>query len=160
MKDEAQHWVWAFGDISGLRWVLDQRVMAFTTAASAHLRGMAKGDRAVLYVTRGAYHNPTKDASKLAGLVTVLDTPMLGAPVVIGGREFPWSVPILADLVLPERQGPEVLPLVSRLSFVGNRSAWGQYFRTSPKRISLSDFEVLAAAIARQHEDLSEGDPT
>lgn len=144
---ELQNWVWVFGDVGGLRWVLDRATMAFPATAGPRLDAMGHGDLAVLYVTRTAFNNPTRDVSRLAGLVTVRGTPGHGRPVFIARREFTWTVPIDIDVTLPERLGPEVYPLVPRLSFVSNKRAWGQYFRTSPRRIESADFDILAAAV-------------
>ena len=141
------YWVWVFGEISGLRWVLEHQRMAFPEAAGPRLRGMAAGDRAVLYVTRGAFHNPTRDVARLAGLATVLAAPERAAAVTIGGRDFAWTLPIRVDTQLPERAGPPVAPLIPRLSFVRNQAAWGHYFRASPLRVSAEDFRVLAGAV-------------
>lgn len=51
---------------------------------------------------------------------------------------------------LPERTGPDVQPLISRLSFVRNPAAWGFYFRASPIPVSEADFRVLADAITQE----------
>jgi hypothetical protein len=52
---------------------------------------------------------------------------------------------------LAERAGPEVRPLVQRLSFIRDESTWGQHFRTSPLLMSEEDFQVLAGAVMQQH---------
>jgi hypothetical protein len=121
--------------------------MAFTSSAAPLLQQMSAGDRAVLYVTRGAVHNPTRDIARLAGLVTVDGQSAHRRPVVIAGRQFIWQLPIRIEVALPERDGPPVQPLVDHLSFVHKTSAWGQYFRNSPKPINADDFAVLAGAI-------------
>ncbi len=154
MTGGRNHWVWVFGEIEGLRWVLAHDRMAFPATAAPRLKAMEEGDRVVLYVTRGAFHNSTKDVARLAGLATVLGTPLSGSPVSIAGRDFTWTVPIRTDVQLPERTGPEVRPLVPRLSFVGNQAAWGQYFRGSPLRVSEEDFQVLESAVAREREQV------
>ena len=77
----AAHWVWVFGEIAGLRWVTEHEIMAFPKAARRRIREMGRGDRAVLYVTRGAFHNPTRDEARLGGLATVLGDPQRGQVV-------------------------------------------------------------------------------
>jgi hypothetical protein len=136
-----------FGDIVGLRWVLAEQTMAFRKATEPRLRLMEQGDRAVLYVGTGAFHNPTRDVARLSGLATVLAPPTDNTPATIDGQEFLWTVPIRVDLVLPERTGPEVRPLVGSLSFVRRPEVWGQYFRSSPVEILEADFRTLADAI-------------
>ena len=155
MTASSRDWVWVFGDIAGLRWVLDRSTMAFPDSAAPRLRAMSAGDRAVLYVTRGAFHNPSRDVARLAGLVTVAGTPTRRRSVTSAGREFIWQAPITVEVALPERVGPPVHPLVDRLSFVHNRSAWGQYFRKSPKLLTTRDFAVLAGAVRAFARELS-----
>jgi hypothetical protein len=144
---EPRYWVWVFGEIAGLRWVLAERTMAFRRAAAPRLLAMEKEDRAILYVGRGAFHNPTADAAHLAGLATALAPPTSDAPVTIDGEEFPWTAPIRVDLALPERAGPDVRPLVGSLSFVRRPEVWGLYFRSSPQEVPEADFRMLADAV-------------
>jgi transposase-like protein len=61
-----RRWVWVFGEIDGLRWVVEYQRMAFPPSAEPQVRRTAQGDRALLYTTRGAYHNPTSDAPRLS----------------------------------------------------------------------------------------------
>jgi hypothetical protein len=142
-------WVWVFAEIEGLRWVLANKTMAFSRAAAGRVAGMGPGDRAVLYVARGAFHNPGRDRSHLAGLVEVAGEPAEGDPVEIAGRRYPVTVPIAPLVVLPERAGPPVAELAGRLSFVRRREAWGMYFRTSPLEVGPDDFAVLERAVRR-----------
>jgi hypothetical protein len=144
---EPRYWIWVFGEIAGLRWVLAERTMAFRSTVAPRLRAMAEGDHAILYVGRSAFHSPTRDVARLAGLATVLAPPAAGASVTINSEEFAWTVPIRVDLALPERTGPEVRPLVGSLSFVRRPEVWGMYFRSSPQEIPEGDFRVLADAV-------------
>lgn len=141
-----RHWVWVFGEIEGLRWVLANRTMAFSPAAVRRGLGVGRGDRAVLYVARGAHHNPTRDRSHLAGVVTVTGTASPCEVEIAGGR-YAACVPIRPEVVLPERTGPAVADLAPRLSFVRRPDHWGAYFRTSPIEVSPADFAVLESAV-------------
>jgi len=82
---EKRYWLWIFSDIQGLRWVIDHEVMAFAEYAEIRLRKMSPGDQAILFVTRGAFHNPTRDRSRLAGIVTVRRSPRKSAAVQVAG---------------------------------------------------------------------------
>lgn len=146
MSEPPRRWLWVFGEIEGLRWVAAHDRMAFSAAAATRARAMRDGDRALLYVTRGAFHNPTRDSSRLAGIATATGT-VTDEPIEIGGRRFPVSVPIRIDVLLPERSGPEVAPLVERLSLVKRPEVWGMYFRGSPMRLSEPDFRVLERTV-------------
>jgi hypothetical protein len=149
-----KYWVWVFGEIEGLRWVQEHSTMAFTDGSTKKLTHMHEGDRAVLYVTKGAHHNPTRDVSRLVGLATVVDRPQLLHPVEIAGRPFSWFCPIETDVVLPDRTGPVVSSLIARLELVRNQNSWGGYFRRSPIQISHKDFEVFERALDRHRRGL------
>jgi hypothetical protein len=140
-------WIWVFGEIAGLNWVLKSNVMAFRSHALPRLGSMAPGDRACLYVTRGAFHNPTRDEARLAGLVQVLSVPEVVKPIDIAGGKFSIVVKFKPIRVLPEREGPPVRPLVERLTFIRRPAAWGHYFRSSPIKVTEGDFRKLEAAV-------------
>lgn len=142
------YWVWVFGEIDGLRWVLEQRTMAFPQSATSRIRPMATGDYAILYTARSAYNNPTRDEARLFGAATVASQlERSEPPVEIAGREFPWLCRIEIDRVLPERTGPSVRALAPTLDVVRKPETWGAYFRQSPIRISEDDFERMRKAI-------------
>ncbi len=85
----------------------------------------------MLYVTRGAFHNPTRDRSQIIGLATVKSpVTRLRTPVAIGGREFMSACDLDTQIALPERQGLPVEPLAANLSFVKRKEVWGGYFRS------------------------------
>lgn len=145
-------WIWVFGDIDGLRWVLERNRMAFPEHAAGRARRIAAGDSAVLYTTRGAYSNPTRDRSRLQSIVDVVGEANHHEPVEIAGREVTWSCPIQPRVVLEERQGPEVAPLAAELEHVKRPAVWGQYFRNSPIAVSARDFDVLAKAVEHRED--------
>ena len=144
----AYYWVWVFGEITALRWVVEHEQMLFAEHQKRRLAGMRSGDRAVLYTTRGAFHNPTRDEARLVGLATVKTNPsQMDSPVMFGDREFPWAGPISIDLLLPERTGASVRDLVARLDLVKKPHAWSSYFRQSPIRIGRADFDRMKQAL-------------
>lgn len=109
---------------------------------------MSPGDRAVLYVTRGAFHNPTRDESRLRGIATVTGPPRQEEPPLeIADREFPLSCRVAFDTLLPERTGPAVRDLAPKLSLVKKPEAWGNYFRSSPIRMTEDDFRLLERTV-------------
>jgi hypothetical protein len=147
-EDEPGYWVWVFGEIAALRWVVEHRQMPFAGHQQRRLAAMRAGDRAVLYTTRGAFHNPTRDQARLVGLVTVDASPsQADQPVAFGDREFTWACPIRIELLLPERTGASVRALVPDLDLVKKPHAWSSYFRQSPIRIGQDDFERMSAAL-------------
>jgi len=155
MTGERAHWVWIFGERAGLRWVVEHQQMAFGGAGAARSTGLAVGDLAIIYVSRGAFHNPTRDAARLGGLAEVVG-PLREDPVEIGGRDFTHQVAVQFVVLLAERSGPEVRPFVGNLDLVRNPSAWGTYFRTSPLKVTERDFNVMRDEVDRwskEHPD-------
>jgi len=147
-EPEPAYWIWVFGEIEGLRWVLQHRHMAFPASSRTRATRIRPGDRAVLHVSRGAFHNPTRDVSRLAGIAEVTGPVHEVEPIEITGRQFTLTCPIDLLVVLPERHGPELKPLAASLSFVKRPEVWGHYFRVSPIRITSEDFNHLARAIS------------
>lgn len=143
-------WLVAFGEIQGLRWVLEHERMAFSPGLSRRAVRIQPGDSLVLYVTRGAFHNPTRDRSQIVGIATVKSpVTQLRKPVAIGEREFTSACDLETDMLLPERQGLPVEPLVARLSFVKRKEVWGGYFRSGLVELPDRDFRTLARALGR-----------
>lgn len=147
-----RRWVWVFGNIEALRWVLQHQQMAFPSSAASRARRIQKGDRAVLYTSRGAYHNPNKDEARLAGLATVTGPCEPVERLEIAGREFTWACPIRVDTQLPEREGPVVREVASQLELVKRPEVWGQYFRGSPCEIGEHDWQLLASTLRQWQE--------
>lgn len=141
-------WVVVLAEAEGLRWVLERSRMAWTEASARRAAHIRPGDRLVLYVARGAFHNPTRDESQLLALAEVVGpVRRLRAPLELAGRRFVVGCDLRFEAVLPERRGVPVRPLVRRLSFVKRKDAWGQYFRSGLVRVPPEDLEVLAGAI-------------
>lgn len=142
------YWVWVFGEADALDWVRGNEIMAFPSHADREMAQLREGDRAVLYTTRGAFHNPTRDDSRFVGVATVASPPARQErTVVVGGREFTWTCDVKFDLLLPRREGPAVRELAPRLELVEKPEVWGQYFRRSPIRVSEHDFELMRDAV-------------
>jgi hypothetical protein len=138
--------VWVFGEIQGLNWVVDNSTMAFSTL-SPRLSTIEPGDEAILYTSRGAFHNPTRDVARLVGLAEVTGTMRVGEDIEIAGRDFAFFVPIKVTLLLPERTGPSVREFAPLLKVVKRKKVWGQYFRSSPIAVEDSDFSLMKTAL-------------
>jgi hypothetical protein len=144
----SRYWVLVLGEQEGVAWVLDQSRMAWTEATSARADRVRVGDMCVLYVTRGAYHNPTRDEGQLIALARVSSRPSrLARPLVIAGKKFVTACDLRLTNLLPQREGVSVRPLVEKLSFVRRKDVWGQYFRSALIEVSSEDFEVMAEPV-------------
>lgn len=150
-----RYWLWVFGDVAGLQWVLEHSEMAFTEHQALRASQAQTGDQVVLFVTRGAFRNPTRDTSRLAGLVEVSGSLRKRKPVQLGEREFRRVIPFKPIHLFEERTGPAVSPLVEQLERVKNPKAWGQYFRQSPIQLSEHDYKIFDRAIRNWAKKLS-----
>jgi hypothetical protein len=150
------YWLVVLGEVEGLRWVLKKQKMAFTATRRALASKIEPGDRMVLYVGRGAYHNPTRDRSQIIGLATVRTAVRdLRAPIEIVGREFVCACGLEIEVALPERHGVPIYPFIRKLSFVKRPEVWGQYFRSSLCQMEERDFEILEGALVSTAEPRS-----
>jgi hypothetical protein len=145
-----EFWTAVLSDVVGLRWVLENLRMAWTSGSASRASQIRPGDGLVLYVARGAFNNPTRDRSQLAGVAEV-GSPVvwLREPVVIAGREFVCACNLRLDAVLPEREGVPVHSLVPRLTVVRRKEVWGQYFRSGLVHLPERDFNLMVNAIRR-----------
>jgi hypothetical protein len=141
-------WLSVIGDVEGLRWVLRHDRMAWTVASNRRAASLAPGDGLIIYISRNAFHNPTRDESQLAAVATVLaTTKRLRKRLVFAGREFVATTDVRFEWRLPEREGVAIKPLVSGLSFVRKPHAWGQYFRSGLMEIPARDFSILETVV-------------
>ncbi|MDP9340675.1 MAG: hypothetical protein M3Q23_00925 [Actinomycetota bacterium] len=143
-------WLIVLAEVEALRWVLAERRMAFSEGQCRRASAIRPGDELVVYMGRGAFHNPTRDRSQLAALARVTsDIRALSPPVSIAGREFACGCTLEILMSLPERSGVPVQPLVGRLSFVRWKEVWGQYFRAGLVRVAPNDMQVLRTALGQ-----------
>ena len=147
---EAQTWLVAFGEIDGLRWVLKHSRMAFSEGLAWRASRIRPGDQLVLYATRGAFHNPTRDRSQLAGLARATSpVRRLRRPVQIRGRDYVVACDIQVTVSLPERQGVDFAPFVRKLEFIRRKNVWGQYLRAGLVPISRDDGRFLEREVRK-----------
>ncbi len=142
-------WLVVFAEVEGFRWVVRHSRMAFSEGMARRARRIQPGDRLVLYLARGAFHNPTRDRSQLAGLATVTSAlERLPEILRIANREFAWSCDLDLAVVLPERQGIPIHSLIPKLSFVQQRQQWGVAFRSGLIQLPDADLQVVTTVIS------------
>jgi hypothetical protein len=118
------------GDRQAIAWVLREQRMAFPTTSRAEVNRLAVGDELLIYTTRGAYRNPTRDRGRVIGMATVASAvEELDTPVEFGGREFPRGCEIAVESLTPWGEGVELQPLVERLAAFPNPKAWSIQLR-------------------------------
>jgi hypothetical protein len=131
-------------EAEGLRWMLKRSRMAWTEASARRAEQIRPRHRLLLYVARGAFHNPTRDESHLIGLAEVASpVRRFRRPVELAGRRFVCGCDLRLEVVLPERRGAPVRPLVPELSFVRRKEVWGQYLRSGLVQVPTEDLDRM-----------------
>jgi hypothetical protein len=122
--------------------------MAFTEGMVHRSSGIDRGDGLIVYVSRGAFHNPHRDVSQVVAVARIESPPVsLRRPLKIAGRTFVVKCDLSIESSLPERGGVPIKPLVARLHLVKHPEAWGQYFRQGLIEIDEQDFRFLARQV-------------
>jgi len=130
------------GNGDAIAWVLSKERMA----VNARLTALPDpGDRIVLYVTRGAYHNPTRDRSQVIGLAEATGRPSIGR-IEVAGRSYGKSFGLRLDDIADIGRGLPFEPLVPRLGFIANKASWGGALRRPVVKLPESDFSVIESA--------------
>lgn len=145
------------GDRQAIAWVLREQRMAFPTTSRAEVNRLAVGDELLIYTTRGAYRNPTRDRGRVIGTATVASpVERLDVPVEFGGREFPRECAIAVESLVPWGQGVELQPLVDRLAAFPNAKAWSIQLRRPLLRLPRGDAQLIGERLRTQAGDRRE----
>jgi hypothetical protein len=133
------------GDRAAIRWVLEEQRMAFPATPRAEVAALASGDQLLLYATRGAWHNPTRDRGRVIATARVASAVRrLDPPVEIAGRDFHSGCDLEITGVVPYPGGLELQPLVPRLAAFPKPHAWSIYLRRPLLRLTDDDYALLA----------------
>ncbi len=136
-------WLFVLGERTWAERVVGSREMGFRD--DVHAERIKSGDGVALYVTRGAFHNPTRDRASIVGVGHATGSPSR-APMTIEGHTFPWTCPFDLDVEFPLRSGAPFAPLVPELSFIRKKEAWFNYVRRALVPIPDGDYQILAGA--------------
>ena len=125
---------------TAVEWVLQHERMAFL----GHVKtdAIRPGTPIALYVTRGAFHSPTRDEAQIIAIGRVASD-VVTASVQIAGRSYEKSCSLILDARAPLREGLPFRPLVDRLEFISKKHAWAIYLRRTLVPISNDDFQVI-----------------
>jgi hypothetical protein len=159
------------GERAALGWILREQRMAFPPNRARDAQALRNGDELLLYVTRGCFHNPTRDRGRIVGEAQVkAEVVELDEPVTLAGREFTSGCPIDVRSLAPLGEGVELAPLVPDLTSFSSKTGWAMALRrplltltsedaamlrrrlrlvVEPRDTALSDY--LAAARPRRH---------
>lgn len=136
------------GDRDAIAWVLAEQRMAFPATARAEVDRLAEGDTLLVYATRGAFGNPTRDRGRvIARAVVASPVTVLDEPVVFGERAFPRGCGLRIETLAPWGSGVELQPLVERLEAFPDARSWSVRLRRPLLRLPAGDAELLTRAL-------------
>lgn len=139
------------GDQDGVSWVLSNSRMAFPVTRRQEVSDLSEGDRLFLLTTRGAFHNPTRDRTRVIGSARVSsDIRSLTDPLEIAGRTFVSECTIEISTLTPFRSGVELGPIVEQMDTFRKRSSWGMMLRRPLVRLTAGDAAFLTALLKPQ----------
>lgn len=130
-----------------IRWVLTHHQIAFTAAAARReARALKPGDELFLYITRGAWHNPTRHRGQIVGSATLTtNVSAFDRPLEIARHQFITYAGIRITHLTKLQHGLDLSETAHELEAIKQPKAWYMYLRRS----LLSINEVDAATIAR-----------
>lgn len=135
-------------DREPLAWIVREQRTALPVARKREAEMLSAGDRLFLYTTRGCFHNPTRDRSRVIGMAVVMGkATSLARPVRFGGRDYAFGVGLQIKLLAPCRTGVEIAPLVDSLATFPNPRAWSAWLRRSVVPLAGDDGDLLASLL-------------
>lgn len=139
------------GEREAVAWVLRESRMAFPPTNRREVDRLTVGDELFLLTTRGCWHNPTRDRTRVIGRAWVVGgVETYARPVSIAGRDFTRGCAIDVDLLAPYLRGVELAPLLPRMAaFPDKRAgAWSIRLRRPLLALPSADADLLRAELA------------
>jgi hypothetical protein len=139
-------------DREPLIWILRERRTAFPVYRRRDAERLGRGDRLLLYTTRGCFHNPTRDRGRVIGVATIKRRAKdLAEPVRFGEKDFPIGVDLAFEALVSKGEGVELAPLITSLpkSF-SNPAAWSASLRRALVPFDDKEAEQIAAKLAHR----------
>jgi hypothetical protein len=132
------------GEAGALRWVLENRRMAFPETRTRVARDLRNSDLLFLYTTRGAFHNPTSHRGRIIGVAHPASAArVLDPPLVLAGRSFATGCTLKIVSLAPFGFGVELAPLVSELRTFPKPDAWSAAMRRALVPVAREDVARL-----------------
>ena len=145
------------GEREAIRWVVTSGQMAFPATPRREVAALRAGDQLLLVSTRGAFHNPARDRTRVIGTATVgTAVEALEQPVELAGRLYTKACSIEMESLTPYLEGLEFAPLTDRLDTFRGRSHWGMLLRRPLVLISDADAEVIRKLLSKLTSDLAQ----
>jgi hypothetical protein len=139
-----QHYLLVIGDRVALAWVLAEQRMAFPALRRPQAMALEIGDELLVYTTRGCFHNPDRDQSRVMGLAKVTTQVRdLAEPVVFGERRYTSGCALDIQGVAALHEGVELSPLVTELRVFPDAKTWGTQLRRPLVPLDEQDASLL-----------------
>lgn len=137
-------------DREAIWWVLSRCRMAFPDGRAREASALEVGDRLMLYSTRGAWHNPTRDRGRVIGEATV-SSPVarLDPPVHVAGRDFGMGCDLTIEGVAPYPSGVDLREIVPRLHAFPDPATWSTRLRRPLVPLDGHDARLLTSRLRR-----------
>jgi hypothetical protein len=138
------------GEREALAWILRESRMAFPATTRREVDRLCVGDKLFLLTTRGCFHNPGRDRTRVIGRATVTsDVAPLDPVPHIAGRDFPRGCDLAIHTLTPYLEGVELASLVPRLETFAGTAAWGMRLRRPLVFLSTGDRDLIGASVSR-----------
>ncbi|GAB4587628.1 hypothetical protein [Nocardia sp. IFM 10818] len=131
-------------------WVLRESRMAFPATNRAEVNRLQTGDRLLLLTTRGCWHNPTRDRTRVIGSAEVSTrVSMYDAPVTIAGRDFTRGCGITIHQLCPYLVGVDLATLLPRLNAFPDKrpGAWSIRLRRPLLQVDDADATLIGTEL-------------
>jgi hypothetical protein len=155
MAETTPTFLLVLGEREGIWWVLSEQRMAFEEHRVGQARQLNPGVGLMLYATRGAFHNPTRDRGQIIGsAIVTTSVAELDEPVLIGGRTFTVGCNLQIQQLARRGQGVVLAALVGELQAFPAKHAWSARMRQPLVPLPAADVGVL-----RPHLDSAAASP-
>lgn len=145
------------GEREAILWVLSNERMAFPATPRREVSALQPGDELVLLTTRNAYHNPTRDRTRVIGTATVQSKiTQLNPQVEIASRTFASGCQIKLETLAPYSTGPEIGLLAPQIHALRGNKNWGMLLRKPLVPIDESDVILLKRELQSHLRPLDE----
>ncbi|MBE1603749.1 hypothetical protein HEB94_000597 [Actinopolymorpha pittospori] len=149
------------GEREALAWVLREGRMAFPATRRHEVDRLAVGDELFLLTTRGCFHNPVRDRTRVIGRAVVSTrVEPLDPPLELVGRRFTRGCKLDIGVLAPYRTGVEVAPLVPKLDAFPRKDVWSIWLRRPLVSLGQHDVNLIWSRLRRVGRPVSEHLPT
>lgn len=148
MASDGQAFLLTLGSREGLRWVLQNRRMAFTTSSGA--LQLDVGDRLFLYASRRCYGDRVGNRGLLIGEAKVSSSVRsLERSVNLDGRSLSYECGIDLVRLAPFGEGVDFAELVPRLTVFPDKRWWSARLRRSLLKLPDADAALIATTLPK-----------